>query len=182
MTDKREMIEKLEGRDFAEMVAVDPDDLHEECAAHPAIYWQVARASAHAKKVADRAREKKKVTRSELIKQVQKSPGDFGLKSATAQTVEAAYRAHPDYIAAVDEVIDAEYRESMLINAVYAMNQRNRALEGLIALYKSNYFASQAGPRNVDPGKRQPTFADQARTDAADRSRSRVNRKRFRRD
>lgn len=175
---KQRLLDELEGAGFAEAIAIDPDRLEEECAIHPSLYWKFSREAAQAKREADRVRERVKAIRSDLILRIRRNPAEFQLEKPTEAMVEAAYRTHPEYLAEVEEQNKAEYYENMLMNAVYAFNQRKEMLAEEVRLYVSNWFAGPESPRKLIAGKRMVEKLNDARAEAVAESRASVNRRR----
>ncbi len=92
-----------------------------------------------------------KVTRSELISKVWLKPEKYlkGVKP-TAQTVEAFYRNHKKHKKAKDLFLEAQEELDM---AEIAKNEiaftRKAALENMVKLYASDYFAGPNVPRDL---------------------------------
>ena len=130
---------------FEEDMAVDPNALEEEWLRHPQLYMKYVKASALFKRKANKAVEKVKVIRSQLIKD----------SKGTAQEKEAFYRTHPDHIAAKEEMIQAEYEAAIVDGAIYALAHRKAELENLVKLYMSEYFSTPREPKQlIEGGKR----------------------------
>lgn len=95
--------------------------------------------------------EKIKVVRSKLIKKAYEDPQEYlGQPKATMQTVEAYYRDHKKHKKLKQEVIEAQ-EELDLIEV--AKNEiaftRKSALENMVKLYASDYFAGPNVPRDL---------------------------------
>lgn len=99
-----------------------------------------------------RAEEHLKLIRSKLINKAYKYPEKFLGKNvkATAQTVEAFYRAHPDHIKAKERWLNAmEDMEYADVGRWEIVNTRKQSLENLVALHGQSYFAGPSIPRNL---------------------------------
>ena len=129
---------------------IDESALDIEWLNQPRIFMRYAMAAAEAERVAKRAKEKVKTIRSELIREVAKSPQETtGKAKPTAQDTEAYYRVHEDYIEAKEELTEAEFENSLLWNAVSAFHQRKLCLENLVRLNGQQYFAGPSVPRDL---------------------------------
>ena len=98
------------------------------------------------------AEEEIKVVRARLTLKANKYPDKYlgqGVKP-TAPVVEAFYRTHKDHIAAKDEWLAAcEECDAAEIAKWEISSTRKTALENLVQLYQSNYFAGPNMPRNL---------------------------------
>lgn len=106
--------------------------------------------SALRKKVA-KLEERKKIERSELIREANEDPqGCCNKDKPNSADIEAYYRSSTPYQNVVDELINAQYELSM---AEVALNEvswtRKMALENLVRLHGQQYFAGPKVPRNL---------------------------------
>ncbi len=98
------------------------------------------------------AEENIKVIRAELIKEVNDDPeGCLGEDTkATGPNVEAYYRTHEKHLAAKTAWVKAQFKAN---NAEIAYKEisftRKVALENLVKLFQSEYFAGPSIPRNI---------------------------------
>jgi hypothetical protein len=108
-------------------------------------YWAKCQAEV------DRAEEKVKVVRSEIVAEAWDDPeGTMGVAKATAQNVEAYYRTHKDHQEAKEELIQAKLDLNMAEVAKKEISiTRKDALKGLVELLKVNYFESPLDPRDL---------------------------------
>ena len=134
---------------YQEDLAIDPLELDEEWLTQSGKYMKYSELLADAEKEMKQAQENTKVTRSRLIRECKENDS-----KATAQIIESYYREHDDHISAKNAQIEAEYKVSMLSNAVFAFTHRRKALENLVQLHISNYFSSPREGRALSPGKR----------------------------
>lgn len=98
-----------------------------------------------------RLEESKKVCRSILINQANADPKRCTNKDKpNAADIEAFYRADPDYIETVEELLNAEQEKEFAELAYKEMSYtRKAALENLVKLAMANYFAGPEIPRNL---------------------------------
>ena len=135
--------------DYKKDTAIDPDCLDEENFRQPSLYQDYADHASGCELKVKRLQERKKTIRSQQIKACKRvNP------KVTGAEMEAHYRTSEEYIAVVDELINAEYDLSMAMNAVFAMGQKRHSLERANELYLGKYFAPVREPRHIQPGKR----------------------------
>lgn len=107
-----------------------------------------------------------KVVRSELIRKAWEDPQKYlGQPKGSIQTVEAYYRTHKKHMELKQQFIEAQ-EELDLVEV--AKNEiaftRKSALENLVKLYASDYFAGPNVPRNLEEVRKN---RDQQRSAAA---------------
>jgi hypothetical protein len=105
--------------------------------------------AAHARRVRDRAHEKVKIVRSELITEAKTGNVERLGSNPTAQVVEAYYREHADHKQAKDALADAEYDVSMAEGAIFAMNHRRYALENVVRLIMGELYSVPIESRDL---------------------------------
>lgn len=95
--------------------------------------------------------EKIKVTRSKLVRKAWDDPAaTLGQPKASIQTVEAYYRTHKKHIKIKDALIDAQEELDLLEVAKNEISfTRKSALENMVKLYASDYFAGPNVPRDL---------------------------------
>jgi len=164
---------------FAEDLAIDLDDLHEEWRKHAGTRYKYACELTDLEKIVRKAEEKIKVVRSNLRKEVWKDPEKTCDKpKVTDKDVEAYYRTHEDHKEAKDNLIDAKHNLSMAWNAVHAFDDRKVALENEVKLHGRAYFATPREEREVKSGK---LIIDTNREKVQTTQRGALNKKRKRR-
>lgn len=137
--------------DFKKDVEINPNQLDVEWLRQPALYQKYSEACAEANDDLKRAEQRMKVIRSELILEASERGEDVlgkGVKP-TGPTIEAYYRNHKEHQDAKEEYFKAAKRAEMLTNALFALQQKKVALENLVRLLTSNYFASPSVPRDL---------------------------------
>ena len=112
--------------------------------------------------------EKVKVTRSKLIRKAWESPDEClgqGIKPAD-QKVEAYYRTHKKHIKAKQELFEAQEELDLVEVAKNEISfTRKAALENMVKLYASDYFAGPNVPRDLSKLRNR----DEDRKDAVDK-------------
>lgn len=108
---------------------------------------------ADAKKDVAEAQEKVKIVRAKLVRRVNKKPEKYlgkGVK-LTAPVVEAYYRTHTDHMEAKEDLIEKEHTLTIIEIAKSEISfTRKSALENMVKLYNSQYFAGPEMPRDLD--------------------------------
>ena len=160
--------------DFDNDVAIDLDDLHMEWATHAQVRRKYSDEVSHLERVAKKAHEKVKVTRSRLIREAKENKE---LKLTSDALREGYYREHKDHKKDKDDQIDAEYELAMAWNALKAMDDRKPALENEVKLWTRNYFATPREERTVEGGK---IISEQIASEKVQSHRTKVNSRRRR--
>lgn len=127
---------------YADNLKIDINALEEEWLNQPRLYAKYSKIKAEAKADMDRAAEKVKTVRSELILEARKGGKDLLGFNPTDSSIEAWYRTQKKWLNAREEYIDAEYEYNILDGAVFAFSQRKYALENLVSLWIGNYYSS----------------------------------------
>jgi len=132
-------------------VEIDVDALDIEWLDQPRLAIKWGKEVSRLRRKVAQLEEKKKVERSELIREANEDPqGCCQKDKPNAADIEAYYRSSTAYQKAVDELLDAQYELSM---AEIAYNEiswtRRMALENLVKLYGQQYFAGPRAPRDL---------------------------------
>jgi len=139
--------------DYELDMQIDPNTLDIEWIEQTSLAMKYGKEFVEAKKVAAQAHENVKVTRARLIKRANKKPDKClgeGIKPTDAK-VEAYYRNHEDHKTAKQELIEAQYEMDLIEIAKNEISfTRKAALENLVKLYTSNYFAGPELPRDLN--------------------------------
>lgn len=107
------------------------------------------KASAYCEKLAQKAHERVKQIRSELILEVMKDPeGCLGPKmKATTASIEAYYRISEDYLEAKEEMAEMEYLRNLIDGQKSKAYGRRKTLEEAGKLSLMGWFSSPLEPR-----------------------------------
>ena len=157
--------------DFANDLAIDPHALDEEALRQPMLAAKSGRLKAYYKEVYEQAFKRRKVVRSRIIKAVKADNPKI-----TQVLLEAEYRSDPEYIAAEEDVIAAEFEMNMADVAYESfVYQRKSMLEQLVKLHMAGYFSVVRESGDLPEGKR---FVDIGAGNRSLESRRQVNKKR----
>lgn len=146
------MPKKDDNHNYEADLTIDPAALDEEWLEQPSLYGFYARELAHARRRRDRAHEKVKVVRSELILNAHKGKTTLGSKP-TGPMVEAYYRNHKKHREAKDDLDEATFEVNIYEAAVFAFNQRKEALANLVRLHMAEYFHVEGLPKDLTDWK-----------------------------
>jgi hypothetical protein len=105
--------------------AIDPDNMLEEFLTLSSTFFQYSKALFKAEREVKRLWEVTKTTRAKLVAEAKEKTG-----AKNDAEREAYFRPHPDYIAARQAQIDAEYERDMIQAALNAFYRKEKGLEG----------------------------------------------------
>lgn len=165
----------MDNRDYEQDLGIDPMQLDEEWLRQPGLYMRYSEMAAEAQKVRDQAKEKVDVIKAELDRAIRKDPAKFGVDKITESVVASTILIQPEYKAAGDVLIDANYEYSVLQSAVRAFDHRKSALENEVKLWLGSYYSGPKEPRDIPGGKR---IVDIARDKVSSRAREVMNKDR----
>jgi hypothetical protein len=136
---------------YEEDVRIDEDSLDVECLDQAALALTYGKNWAELKRDVERAEEKLKIIRSELIREANEDPVECcGKDKPNAADIEAFYRNDPRHKKAKEVLIEANYELSY---GEIAKNEicytRKAMLEALIRLHGQMYFAGPSVPRDL---------------------------------
>ena len=117
-------------------LTIDKSNLDQEILDHPQKVYEINRLAALAEKKRDEAEFNLKVVEAELEKE-----GREILSKTTEGAVKNFVRTHPHYIQALKECLDTNAEFKNIQAGVIAFSHRKMALENLIKLFLSNYYA-----------------------------------------
>lgn len=128
---------------------IDADALDLEWLGQPLLMLKYTEASAAARREVDRKKEELSLTRAELGRKIRKDPDVYGIAKVTNDAVEVLVLTDKKYKKIQDELIDAQYEQTMMQGAVQAVDQRKQALESMTKLLGLQYFAGPKTPRDL---------------------------------
>jgi len=150
------------------VVEIDENNLDREWIRQPSLYFRWARRAADARFRLDEAKAAVDVTRAEVDSEVRADPERFNIDGKlTEKMVEAEVVQHIRTVRVVKQLASAKYEYEVLSALVGALDQRRAALENLVRLRLSSYYAEPRAPE----GKREEV--EEMQKDAAFRPRRR---------
>ncbi len=134
--------------DIEQDVTIDPDALDVALVELPNLLFKYSELSTEAEREAKEAEEEVKMVRSRLVRYANENPDELEGKP-TDKNVEAFYRTHPDHLEAKESQIAAEYKASIIKNAIFALYAKRSAIEHLIKLLSMDYFLAPSTPYDL---------------------------------
>ncbi len=122
--------------------SIDEMKLDREWLGQAESYFRFASKLANAKRSYDEADNDVKVLKAELELAIRSNPSQYGLDKVTEGVVAAAVLVQPEYKKSMEELRDHRHAVDIFSAAVEAMQHRKRALEKLVDLQLSNYYAA----------------------------------------
>lgn len=132
-------------KDFEEeefdFFAIDRTRLDDEWIRQPQLYFDQAVKAAQAKELVDRAKAALEVATADLGQLIRLKPKKYGLAKVTeagiAQCLKQQQLDLPEY----EQYVKARYNADVYNAAVFALDQRKKALENLVQLELANYHS-----------------------------------------
>ena len=125
---------------FEADLAIDKHSLDTELLTQAQKMMRYSAAHAQAQFDRDRAKQALDVTKANLDASIRKELTDQQVKFTEA-VVDGKIRTAPNFLEEQSKFQDAEYKVNLLMGAVMAMNARKVALENLVRLFLSGYWA-----------------------------------------
>lgn len=126
---------------YKEDIYIDKFALDEEWLRHPGKYHRYAKKLAKAKQEKDQSKKDVLVVRAKAALSIRKNPTAHGFDKLTDKVVEALVTTDKTVIKAEQLSVDKAYKAEILQVAVTAFDHRKKALEDLVRLHLSGYFA-----------------------------------------
>lgn len=130
----------MEEKTINDDLRIDKDSLDEEWLMQSILNHKYGLFLAEAKQKWNRAKEKTKTIKSELILEANKGGKDLIGTSATVASVDAWVRTQPEYKDAKEDEIECEFKVNILESAVFSFQQRKAALENEVQLWRGSYY------------------------------------------
>ncbi len=122
-------------------VTIDKFRLDQEWERQPEFYHEYALQLADARRDWDEAKNTLEVVKAELHQKISAHPDQYEVIKPTVDAVNNAIVLQQEHKDATADVISAKHRVNVLEAAVAALDQRKRALEKLVDLHLSDYYA-----------------------------------------
>ena len=135
--------------DYDNDLRIDPNALDIEWLDQPRTYMRYAEQLARALKEVDKTKERLEVVKAELDHEIRDAAERGGGKKPTESAISNTVTNHSRYQQAMSDYNDAKYESNLLSSAVRAFDQRKAALENLVRLHASSYFAGPSVPREL---------------------------------
>jgi hypothetical protein len=139
-----------ENLNYQQDLVLDITKLDKHWLEQPMMFMRYAEAAALARSERDNAKEALEVTRAKVARKIRDNPEKFGMAKVTEASVNEAILLDPEVLKAGSAFNEARYNTDLLGAAVEAMDQRRRALEGLVQLHGQQYFAAPRMPQSAE--------------------------------
>lgn len=122
-------------------VEIDQNQLDVEWLNQPVQFHFWAVELANARLEMDTAKSALEVAKAEVEREIREVPLEYDIGKVTESAIAAATLLQPEYKKAVEVLNTAKHRVAIVQAAVDALDQRKKALENLVTLHCSGYFA-----------------------------------------
>ena len=134
-------------KDSDSFLDIDEHRLDEEWIEQPKLYGLWARRAAASRRKMDEAKADLELVQAELDLEVRSNPEKFDLSKVTENVVKSAILQDTRYVGAQKKVNDARYDYDVAQAAVSALEHRKYALQNLVSLFLSSYYAEPKSPK-----------------------------------
>ena len=131
----------------AEHFTVDEHRLVEEWVEHPSRVFYYASLAADIQMNLEEARRFDEVLRADLSLTVRKNPESFGLQKTTEGMIEAVIQSDERVQSSAKKIIKLKNELDLAKAAVLALESKKKALESIVQLHMTSYFANPKSPR-----------------------------------
>ena len=134
---------------YEEDDSIDPTALDVEWLEQPELMRKYAVHAAEMEKLRDAAKERLDVGKARIEMEIRNDPKKFGLEKVTEGSVQSTILLQDEYRQLVQEYNNSKYEYGVAVAAVRAVDQRKTALENLVKLLTTSYFAGPKAPRDL---------------------------------
>lgn len=139
--------------DYKADLRIDQSALDIEFLEQADLYMKYSEQLSLARSVSDRAKQNLDVVEAEIAQKIRENPTEYTVGKVSKKPTEAAIKeiiiTSPPYTTAHEKYLKARYTVDILSGAVRAMDHRKVALENLVRLLATQYFASPSEPRDL---------------------------------
>ena len=134
---------------YEQDIRIDPNSLDVEWLEQPGLMRKYTIHSALMEKTKDEAKEKLDLMKAQIELNIRENPEKYGLAKITEAAVQSTVLLQEEYQEAAREYNDAKYEHNIAVGAVRSIDQRKTALENLVKLLGTSYFAGPKAPRDL---------------------------------
>jgi len=128
--------------DFKKLLTVDKDNLDLALVEQASLMYDYGLEYAEALRKRDKLKDRLDVVKAELDSEIRSNPEGFGFdKKPTESAIANAILLEKEYRAASERYLEACYEVNVILAAKNALEHKKSAVENLIKLYCSNYWA-----------------------------------------
>ena len=154
--------------DYSNDVRIDTEQLDLEWVKQPQLYHKYLEEAIFARDARDRAKQRRDVVAAEVGKDIRANPSKYGLDKATETAITTLIPTAPAYKEAIETYSQACLEADLVQAAVSAIEMRKSALENLVRLHATSYFAGPTEPRDLTAAQRE--YEKSVHDDASKRS------------
>ena len=127
---------------YKEELKIDKYSLEEECVRQPDLYAKYAKFFAEAEREVSLATLERNKVEAELDKEIQLRHEIHGFpKPPAVETIKRWIKAQPKYLIAQQNIIEAQYKFSIIDGIKWSLQHRKMSLEQLVNLFLNNYYS-----------------------------------------
>lgn len=156
-------------RDDSSVLEIDEHNLEKEWAEHSQIYYRFALELADAKTKLDEAKAQLDLVKAELDTQIRADPEKYNIERISEAAINNAILQQPIYKLEHKAYLKANEAVRVLEAMTRALEHRKRALQSMVELYLSNYYAEPRLPEGS-----QEAYEQQAHKARVRRRRKRI--------
>jgi response regulator RpfG family c-di-GMP phosphodiesterase len=134
----------------SEHFTVDESHLAEEWIIHPQRVYEYAQLAADTRALFDELKRKDEVVRAELSLSVRRNPELYGLAKITEGLVDSIVTTDPAVQKSSQDIIACKHKLDLAMAAVTAMENKKKALECIVQLHATSYFANPRNPKTIE--------------------------------
>lgn len=149
MKPKKKVPRQRAALDDTSFLEIDRNALDEEWESQPTLAFKYAQVLADAKEDWDAKRDELTVLEAELALKIRSDPEEFGIEKPTEKAIEQLIAMDEDVIRLKGDIRGAKHRIDVVTGVCNSLEHRKRALENLVQLWLSSYFAEPRAPDNV---------------------------------
>ena len=134
---------------YEEDVKIDPDALDVEWLNQCSLMKKYGEHQADTRKEMDDTKEMLDVVKAKLDMRIRLEPEKYGVLKVTESAIQSTILLQEEYREANEEFSNAKYENDVALAVVRAIEQKKTALENLVRLLQSSYFAGPKAPRDL---------------------------------
>lgn len=129
---------------------VDESRLAEEWIAHPQRVYEYAQLAADTRVQLDELKRKDEVLRAEVGLSIRRHPESYGLTKITEGLVDSVITTNTEVQETMQQIIECKHKLDLALAAVTAMENKKKALECIVQLHATSYFANPRNPKSIE--------------------------------
>lgn len=129
-------------------IDIDSTSLDREWVKQPRLYFKYSQMLADANRDFDSAKAELDVVRAELDTSIRSDPERYGLEKVTENSIASCIPIQDEYQEAMRRLVKARHARDVVQAAVNALDHKKKALEKLVDLHLSSYYATPRASSN----------------------------------